>query len=143
MGSDRRRALICDDDESTSHALGAILPRCGFEVVATVESFGAALVEAALARPDVVVVELATAGDLGVHVVDAIEAALPGCAIVVLSPFEALRASLLEAGAYDVVSNAERDLRDLQRCLVRLSQELHRSEPGPVAQVGGPPAAQD
>lgn len=145
VGSDRR-ALVCDDDTTTSRALGAILARCGFEVVASVDSFGAALIEAGLSQPDVVVLELATAGDLGVRVVDALKSGFPDCAIVVLSPFETLRDLLLEAGAYAVVSNAGRDLREVERCLVRLSQELHRSasDPAvPVAQGAAPAAAQD
>jgi ActR/RegA family two-component response regulator len=143
VGTDRRRAVVCEDDATTSRVLGAILRRCGFEVVSTVDTFGAALINVALTQPDVVVVELATAGDLGVTVVDTLKEALPDCAVVVLSPFEALHDLVRKAGAYDVVSNAWRDVRDLEGCLVRLSQDLRRSDPGPVTQVAGQAAALD
>lgn len=69
----------------------------------------------------------------------------PGCAVVVLSPFGALRNAALEAGAYDLVDPC--DLRDLERCLDRLMRETptdgssptDNSEPGSSPVLGRTP----
>ena len=128
MTAQRRRALVCNDDAVTSRAVQAILTRCGFDVVTTVESSAAALLSAELSPPDLVVLDLAVAGDLGVRAIGAFRAAVPRCAIVVLSPFEALRAPALAAGAHAVVSNTGKDLRELEVWLLRLSE---RPQAGP------------
>ena len=105
----------------------AILAGCGFEMVASVESAGEALVAASLSEPDVVVVDLALTGDLGLKVISALRTAQPSCAVVVLSPFPSLRGPALEAGAYDFVADSSSDLRELERCMRRLSDARRRA----------------
>ena len=127
------RALVWDDDPSTSRAVTAILCRSGFEVIATVVSPADALMAVEFSAPDVVVVDLALTGDLGLGMISAFRAAQPRCAIVVLSPFEALRPAAIAAGAYDVVVNAASDLRALERCLVRAAADWAAA--GPLAEA--------
>lgn len=121
----------------------AILARCGFDLVGSVESAGDALVAVELATPDVVVVDLTLTGDLGVRVVTALRAAQPRCAVVVLSPFPSLRQSALEAGAYDFVADSSSDLRELERCLRRLADERGDAVEldGATGAAGGPDQA--
>jgi len=127
------RALVWDDEPATSRAIAAILRRSGFEVIATVVSPADALLTAELSALDVVVVDLALTGDLGLGMIGALRAAQPRCAIVVLSPFEALRPAAMAAGAYDVVADAGEDLRALEQCLLRVAADWVD---------GGPPAAE-
>ena len=117
------RALLWDDDPSSSRAVAAILRRSGFEVIATVVSLADASLAVELSAPDIVVVDLALTGDLGLGMISAFRTAQPRCAIVVLSPFEALRPAAIAAGAYDVVVNAGSDLRALERCLLRAAAD--------------------
>lgn len=117
------RGLVCDDAPASRHAVEAILTRSGFEVVGSFGSVPETLLAAELSAPDVIVLDLALAGDLGLRVIAALQAARPGCAVVVLSPFASLRGSTLEAGAYDFVPDPGLDLRELERCIRRLAGE--------------------
>lgn len=138
----RPRGLVCDDDASSRRAVEAILERCGFHVVASVASAAEALVAAELSAPDVIVLDLALTGDLGLRVIAALRAADAGCAVVVLSAFTSLRGPALDAGAYDFVADAGADLRELEGCLRRLVDERAQAvvlDPGPP---GDQPSAQ-
>lgn len=123
MSAARPRGLVCDDAPASRRAVEAILAGCGFEVVASVGSAAEALVATELSSPDVIVLDLALTGDLGLRVVAALRAAHSGCAVVVLSSFASLRRPALDAGAYDFVADAGADLRELEGCLRRLADE--------------------
>lgn len=112
------RALLCDDEPSSLLAVSVILDRCGFTVVDETSSASAAITVAQRARPDVVVVDLALAGFRGLRVVSALEAAAPGCAVLVVAPFPSLFQAALDAGAYACCTKA--DLRILEQALHQL-----------------------
>ncbi len=141
MSSEAKRAGAVYDDPSTRPAVSAIMERCGFSV-ALLRGPGSELVEQTRdVSPEVVVVDLASGGSRGLRVVVDLRTAVPSCAVIVLSPFEGLREPALEAGAYELAGTD--DLRDLERCLRRLTAELsaRESEGGcPQSGVFGMPA---
>ena len=111
-------AAVFEGDYPTSRAVQAMVRGRGYSVVsfeerpvdvaATVKSLGA----------DLVVLELAMVGALGLHVVRDVVEAVPGCTVILLSPFETLREPAVAAGAFELVGN---NLQALDLCLGRLS----------------------
>lgn len=108
-------AAVFEGHHPTSRAVQAILEAHGYavtsfserpaDVVSTVQSVG----------PDVIVLELAMAGVTGLLVVGDLAVSAPGCAVILLSPFEALREPALRAGAWALVGP---DLVGLNEALV-------------------------
>ena len=126
MSPEAKRSGAVYDDPSTRLAVSAIMERCGF-VVTRLHGPASELVEQArLVSPEVVVVDIASGGSRGLGIVGDVRAAVPACAGVLLAPFEGLRDSAREAGAYDLVGTD--DLRDFERCLRRLGAELSAKE---------------
>ena len=123
----RLQGLVYDDDPDTRRAVVAILARCGFQVAGYVASPADALV-AATANPDVIVLDLALSGSRGLGILAALRAVAPGCALVVLSPFGALRQAALEAGACDFID--KRDMRQLEGCLRAVAEQAAPSPAG-------------
>ena len=107
-------AAVFEGDYPTSRAVQAVLEAHGFGVVSfserpadvasTVKSLGA----------EVVVLELAMAGASGLQVVRDVTGGVPGCTVILLSPFEALRDHAVAAGAYALIGT---DLDGLDACL--------------------------
>ncbi len=122
------RALFCNDGAASRRAVEVMLHRCGFDVVGDVASAIEAVVAASVGEPDAVVLDLGLTGDLGLGALAALHAASPGCAVILVSSFDTMRAAALEAGAYDFVGNA--DLRVLERSLRRLAAERRRVRQG-------------
>lgn len=119
-------AVVCEDDAVVATALIDTLNGLfGFDVVAAVDSGDEAVAAAARTKPDVVVVDLALAGEAGLGIVAAVVEASPQSAVVVLvpSPFGRLRASAEEAGAMALVELS--DLRLLRRCLEQIHINAH------------------
>jgi ActR/RegA family two-component response regulator len=110
------------DDASTRTAVAATMERCGFAVVVLDGPAPDLVAQAHALAPDVLVLDLAGGGVRGLRLVRELRRALPRCAIVLLTPFETLRDAAVEAGAYELVGRD--DLRDLQRCLLRLGADL-------------------
>ncbi len=98
---------------------------CGFDRIEEVASATAAIEVATRTRPDAIVVDIELAGSRGVGIVAALLTAVPGCSIIVVSPFDGLRFPALEAGAYACIGKS--DLRELRRCLTRLDDPLRGS----------------
>lgn len=107
------------DDEETARAVEAILDRCGFDLVTGTSSLCEVLDQVQLAAPDVAVVDLLSAGLLGLGLVRSLRRVAPECRVIVLSTFDTLRPAALEAGALELVPST--DLRLLEACLRRLS----------------------
>lgn len=89
------------------------MERNGISVVGVENSGTRAIAAARSTLPDLVVMDLALSGALGLRLVGALLDAAPGAAVVVLSPFNTLRGAALFAGALELVS-----LRDLRRLAV-------------------------
>jgi DNA-binding NarL/FixJ family response regulator len=137
------RALVCDDDPVTSRAVEAILRHCGFSVLPTVCSATEGIAAVTRDAPDLVVVDLATAGERGLGTVEMFGQAQPGCRIVVLSAFESLRLPALAAGAYAFLTTSASDLRDLERCLMGVADQLAVASPATPDVTEEGPAQRD
>lgn len=118
-GIPRLRAVVCGVDA----AVVRLLYVCGFDLVASFELVAAASAAVEEAHPDVVVVDVATCGVVGLPAISGLREASPVSAVIVLSPFEQLRAAALEAGALAMVTND--DLRPLLLCLEGIRQAAH------------------
>ncbi len=117
------RSLICVAEPAAQRAISVMMARCGFVPAAAVASGREARVAARRVQPKVIILDLALCGSAGVTIVPDLLADAPGCAIAVVSPFEALRPALLAAGALEVLDPS--DLRPLEDCLRRLHAGLH------------------
>lgn len=114
---------MCGDDAGMRRAVPRLLHACGFELVASVP-LGLDLVDVVRrARPDVVALDIGAAGIEGLGIVGRIVAAVEGCAVVVRTPFAALEADALEAGAVEVVGAD--DLRPLLLVLQQVRAAAH------------------
>ncbi len=118
--------MICESDSASRRALTAILTGRGFRILATVDCADTLLHTAMGVQANIILLELSLAGVAGLRIVPALLTAAPGCAVVVLSSFDGLRAAALDAGAYDLIDPS--DLRDLENCLDRLLTET-RADP--------------
>ncbi len=102
-----------------------IVERSGVEVVEVGGWVGDVVEHVRPLRPDLIVLELALAATSGLGIVPALLAAVPGTAVVLLSPFNGLREDARQAGAYDLVD--DHDLEQLRRCVRRLVAEREAS----------------
>ncbi|MBW3643189.1 MAG: response regulator [Actinobacteria bacterium] len=115
-------AVICEDDRELATALADTVTHLyGMQLAATVTTVAEAVRVAASAKPDLVVIDLALAGDLGLGVVAALHEAAPGCTVVVVVPqaFVGLQPEAVAAGAMTLVESS--DLRPLQCCVEHLT----------------------
>jgi ActR/RegA family two-component response regulator len=112
------QAVVYDGDASSRRAAAVIVERSGMEVIYDGGGADDIVDHVRALRPDLIVLELALAGTCGLGIVPALLAAAPGSAVVLLSPFAALRDAALGAGACDLVDGD--DLRELRRAVGRL-----------------------
>ena len=110
------------DDASSRPAVAAIMKRCGFAVAVLRGPVSELVAQTRALSPELVVFDLGSGGSRGLRVVRDLHVAAPGCIVVLMAPFEGLREPALAAGAYELTGKD--DLRDLERCLRRLTAEL-------------------
>ncbi|MEJ7765754.1 MAG: hypothetical protein WKF86_09685 [Acidimicrobiales bacterium] len=131
------RTVMCGDDAEMHRCVPRLLRACGFELVATVP-LGLGLVDVVRrARPDVVALDIGAAGIEGLGIIGRLVAAAEGCAVVVRTPFAALEADALEAGAAEVVSAD--DLRPLLQVLQQIRAAAHAGTGCPCCSAADPP----
>lgn len=119
-GGSRGRAVVCvSEDGSLSQVLRA-LEDSGFEVLAAVDRGLHLLPPVADFGPDVVVLDVALVGTLGLRLIGMVRHLAPDAAVVVLTPLHTLHVAALEAGAYAVVPAD--DLRTLTATLGELAR---------------------
>ncbi len=115
-------AVICEDDPGLANALAAAVTHLyGLRVAAAVASAAEAIAATAVAQPDLVVIDLALAGELGLGVIAALHEAAPGCSVVVVvrPAFVGLQAEAVASGAMTLIESS--DLRALQCCIEHLN----------------------
>ncbi|MBA2607796.1 MAG: response regulator [Actinobacteria bacterium] len=93
--------IICDDDQMTRKIFRAVAERCGYEVIAGVESAIEALQAVAAYRPDVLLLDLVLPHMSGEDIVAPIREVAPGCTIVICSTYDP--AAAIRNGAVFVV----------------------------------------
>lgn len=111
-------ASVCVDDPRVP-VLRSLFDRTGFVVVGEACRGIEAVRLVAEEYPDVVIIDLAYVGDLGMRIFPVLAAVAPECVVIALSPMDTLDLTPLEAGAHTVVP--ERDLPRLRRILPTLA----------------------
>lgn len=146
------RVLVADDHPVMRHGLSALLNSLAdIEVVSSASDGAAAVREAVLHRPDVVLLDLQMPGSDGFHALRELSRAVPGAAVCVLtmmsddeSLFAAMRAGargyLLKGAEQDEIERAVRGVAAgeavfgpgvAQRVLAELTAPQRRSDPFP------------
>jgi DNA-binding NarL/FixJ family response regulator len=107
--------LLCAEATVPCAVLERTAADAGFEVVGKVRHWSEAVERVADLSVDVVVVDLALAGSVGVRLVTVLRSAAPSCEVIVVSPLRDIDLASLEAGAAEVVHPT--DLRPLATAL--------------------------
>lgn len=113
------RALVCDDDPMVRRVVSGLLTSLGYEVVAEVDLATDAVRVVELAKPDLVVLDVALMGLSGIEAIPTIRSISPDSRIVVFSAFDTVREDALAAGAVAVVDKS--DPSALEEALRRLA----------------------
>jgi CheY-like chemotaxis protein len=113
------KAVLCVDDDRVPILVG-LLERLGFVTVAEATRGIDTVTFVAEHDPDVVIIDLAQVGGLGLRIFSVIEALAPECLRIALSPMDTLDLAALEAGANAVIPDG--DLRRLRRVLTTLTR---------------------
>ncbi len=119
-------ALMCEDDTVIASALvDTANGQFGFAVVAPVRSGAEAVEASSRIQPDLVVIDIALLGEVGLRIIPVLVGAVPGRAVVVVAqaPFERLRGPAIAAGAMALVELS--DLRQLRPCLRRVAAAVN------------------
>lgn len=102
------RALLCmPADDDACAAVHAAVERSGMVVVGEVARGLDALAATVEHRADVAILHLSLVGTLGLRLIGLIKTVAPNVAVVALSPFDALVAPALDAGAAVALTTAE------------------------------------
>lgn len=117
--------LLCGDATVRHSTLAQVLTEAGFEEPAVVARWADAVEQVAITSVDVVVVDLALVGALGLRVVTVMKAVAPACEVIIVSPLPHIDADALAAGAAAVVHPS--DLRPLRVALRRLTVAWSRA----------------
>ncbi len=112
------RLVLCEDDPVLRRWVARLAEKAGVEVVAQVEQWAHALEQVVEHEADVVVIDLATVGRVGVRLVRALRRLAPQCEVLVISPLHTVGVSVLEAGASVVTGPT--DLRPFAVAFARL-----------------------
>ncbi len=119
--------LLCGDKAVTCSALEHTVRQAGLEVVANVSLWSRALQALADTTVDVVIVDIAMAGTVGIRIVNVLHAIAPHCKVIVITPDAHMATALRDHGAYAVVSGT--DLRPLGMALRRIKASQRRDGP--------------
>ncbi|MEX2289763.1 MAG: hypothetical protein WD794_05480 [Mycobacteriales bacterium] len=114
-------AVICESQPAVAAAMVHTLADLyGLRIAATVRTGTQVLAAAAAARPDLAVVDLASAATYGLRIVGELHQIVPDCAVILAAPpeFGGLRLDAVAAGAITLVVTS--DLRPLQCGIERL-----------------------
>lgn len=113
--------LLCDDDTGGCEVLRRTVEAAGFELIAMVKGWPKAVQRVADEGVDLVVVDIAQAGSLGLRLIEVLHLASPRCRVIVLDSLGDIQLAALEAGAFEVVAGD--DLRPLTAALQRIATE--------------------
>ena len=97
----RPTLVICDDDRMSRQIFRAVAERCGYEVLAGVDSAIDALQLVTRFKPDVLMLDLSLPNMSGEEIVVPVRTVAPDCAIVICSSYDP--AAAIRNGAVFVV----------------------------------------
>lgn len=115
----RVKIMLVDDHEVVRMGMRALLERQdGFEVVAEAATEEGAVQEAAVSRPDIILMDIRLAGGSGINACQQIMAAQPDIKIIILTSYaeDELLFSAIRAGAISYVLK-QADSRELLRAI--------------------------
>jgi DNA-binding NarL/FixJ family response regulator len=118
-GGSLDRAVVCVSNDGPRYQVLRALEDSRYEVLADVDRGLELLPPVAEFAPDVVVLDLALVGTLGLRLFTMIKTLAPEVAIVVLAPLQTFHVAAIEAGAHAVVPGD--DLRQLREVLGKLA----------------------
>lgn len=108
---------MCQDDPDTRSAIVAALSTSGVRLDVHVRDGADAVVLARQRQPDIAIIDIPTAGSLGIQIVQEIRAVAPGCTVIATSPLWDLEHRSIQ-GRGDALLNS-RDITGLKRALMR------------------------
>lgn len=115
------RVVVCLDDVLLP-LVRTVLDPLGFRIVGETDRGLQAVALAGETGTDLIVLDLALTGTLGLRLIPVLLAAAPGAVVVALSPAATLDVAALEAGAHAVVG--DRDVRRLRAVLSDLATQI-------------------
>jgi DNA-binding response OmpR family regulator len=117
--------LLCGDATVPCAVLERTVAAAGFEVVGTVRHWTEAVERVVDLTVDVVIVDLALTGSVGVRVIPVLRSAAPSCEVIALSPLKEIDLAVFDAGAVEVVQPT--DLRPLVAALERIAARCEQA----------------
>ena len=112
MSDPRPTAVVCEDDPVSQRVARAALERCGYRVVAGVDTVMDAARAAQVFQPDVMVLDLMLPWVSGEFGISFVREEAPGCTIIVCSTFDAENA-LACGAAFAVTKGCVGELEDV------------------------------
>lgn len=111
------RAVICDDDPMVRALERKILDAAGYEVIAGCATAVEALQLVLQYKPDVLLLDLGLPGASGETIIAPIQKAVPECAVVVVSAFDATPA-IAQGAIYVIPKGAPAQLQSMLEALI-------------------------
>jgi DNA-binding NarL/FixJ family response regulator len=110
-------AVVCDDDPMVRQLERKILSAAGYEVIAGCGTAVEALQLVLQYRPDVLLLDLGLPGASGETIIAPIQKAVPDCAVVVVSAFDASPA-IAQGAIYVIPKGAPSQLQQMLEALL-------------------------
>lgn len=110
-------AVICDDDPMVRQLERGILTAAGYDVLAGTSTAIEAMQLVIQYRPDVLLLDLGLPGASGETIIAPIQKAVPNCAVIVVSAFDATPA-IHEGAIYVIPKGAPQQLQAMLEALV-------------------------
>lgn len=110
-------AVVCDDDPMVRQLERQILGAAGYEVIAGCGTAVEALQLVMQYRPDVLLLDLGLPGASGETIIAPIQKAVPECAVVVVSAFDASPA-IAQGAIYVIPKGAPSQLQKMLEALI-------------------------
>lgn len=110
-------AVICDDDPMVRQLERGILTAAGYEVLAGTTTAVEALQLVLQYKPDVLLLDLGLPGASGETIIGPIQKAVPNCAVVVVSAFDASPA-IAQGAIYVIPKGAPQQLQQMLEALI-------------------------
>lgn len=110
-------AVVCDDDPMVRQLERKILTTAGYEVIAGCGTAVEALQLVMQYRPDVLLLDLGLPGASGETIIAPIQKAVPDCAVIVVSAFDASPA-IAQGAIYVIPKGAPSQLQQMLEALI-------------------------
>jgi ActR/RegA family two-component response regulator len=124
-GEEASAVLLCEETTLLAEVVRRTVLNAGFVIATEVTRWIEAVEQTAQLRPDVVVVDLALAGQIGLQLVSALRAVAPECPVIVVLPLGVMPDATVLEGVAAVIDPT--DLRPLGRALDDIAGGAHQA----------------